>query len=73
MSVITRATRRHIPEYGILLSHHRENRKFYITLTGWTPYWRRNVSPVKHELGFISQKTAFFIVTAVKILSLSYH
>jgi hypothetical protein len=23
------------------------------------------VSPVKYELGFISQKTAFFIVTAV--------
>jgi hypothetical protein len=24
------------------------------------------VSPVKYELGFISQKTTFFIVTAVK-------
>jgi hypothetical protein len=21
-------------------------------LTGWTLYWRRNVSPVKYELGF---------------------
>jgi hypothetical protein len=26
------------------------------------------VSPVKYELGFISQKTAFFLVTAVKNL-----
>jgi hypothetical protein len=26
------------------------------------------VSPVKYELGFISQKTTFFIVTAVKTL-----
>jgi hypothetical protein len=29
------------------------------------------VSPVKDELGFISQKTAFFIVTAVIISSLT--
>jgi hypothetical protein len=28
------------------------------------------VSPVKYELGFISQKTAFFIVTAVKTSNL---
>jgi hypothetical protein len=25
------------------------------------------MSPVRYELGFISQKTAFFIVTAVEI------
>jgi hypothetical protein len=29
------------------------------------------VSPVKYELGFISQKTAFFIVTAVKTSNLA--
>jgi hypothetical protein len=34
--VITRATRRNIPEDGILHSHRRENLKFYIALTGWT-------------------------------------
>jgi hypothetical protein len=28
------------------------------------------VSPVKYELGFMSQKTTFFIVTAVKALNL---
>jgi hypothetical protein len=28
------------------------------------------VFPVRYELGFISQKTAFFVVTAMKILSL---
>jgi hypothetical protein len=51
------------PEDGILHSHRREYLKPYIALTGWTLYWRRNVSPVKYELGFISQKTTFFIVT----------
>jgi hypothetical protein len=29
-----------------------ENLKSYIALTGWTLYRRRNVSPVKYELGF---------------------
>jgi hypothetical protein len=35
-SVLTRATRHHIPEDGILHSHRRENLKSYIALTGWT-------------------------------------
>jgi hypothetical protein len=35
-SVLTRATRRHIQDYGILHSHRRENLKSYIALTGWT-------------------------------------
>jgi hypothetical protein len=34
-SVLARATRRHIPEEGILHSHRRENFKSYIALTGW--------------------------------------
>jgi hypothetical protein len=29
------------------------------------------VSPVRYELGFLSQKTAFFIVTAVKTSNLT--
>jgi hypothetical protein len=33
-SVATRTTRRNIPEYAILHSHHRENLKSYIALTG---------------------------------------
>jgi hypothetical protein len=35
-SVLTRATRRHIPEDGIIHSHCRKNLRSYIALTGWT-------------------------------------
>jgi hypothetical protein len=35
MSVPTRATRRNIPEDGILHSRRRENLNSYIALTGW--------------------------------------
>jgi hypothetical protein len=51
-SVLTRGTQRIVPEEGILHSHRRENLKSYITLTGWTLKQRRNVSPVRCELGF---------------------
>jgi hypothetical protein len=51
-SVLTRATQRIIPEDTILYSLCRENLKSYIALTGCTLYRRRNVSPVKYELGF---------------------
>jgi hypothetical protein len=53
IQVLTRATRRNIPEDGILHSHRREHLKSYIALTGWTLERRRNVSPVKYELGFM--------------------
>jgi hypothetical protein len=36
MSVLTRTTRRNIPEDVFFHSHSRGNRKFYIALTGWT-------------------------------------
>jgi hypothetical protein len=71
MSVLTRAIRCNIPEVGILHSQRCENFESYIALTGWTLYWRRNVSPVKYEMGFIYQKTTFFIVTAVKTSNLT--
>jgi hypothetical protein len=35
-SVLTRATRRNIPDEAILHSHRRENLKSYIGLAGWT-------------------------------------
>jgi hypothetical protein len=38
-------------EDGILHSHCRENLKSYIALTGWTSKQRRNVFPVRYELG----------------------
>jgi hypothetical protein len=49
-SVLTRVTRRNIPEDGILHSHRRENIKSYIALISWVLYLRRNVSPVRYEL-----------------------
>jgi hypothetical protein len=64
-SALARATLRNIPVDGILHSHRRETLKSYITLTGWVLQLRRNVSPVKYEVGFISHKTAFFVVTVV--------
>jgi hypothetical protein len=72
-SVLTRATRRNIPEDCILHSHCRENLQSYIALTGWTLQRRFNVSPVRYGLGFMSQKTVFFIVTAVKTSNLREH
>jgi hypothetical protein len=65
-SVLTRTTRRNITEDGILHSHRRENLKSYIALTGWVLSRRRGTN-----WGFISQKTAFFIVTAVRTSNLT--
>jgi hypothetical protein len=50
-SVLTIATGRNVPEEAILHSHRRENLKSYIALGGWTLYRRRNLSPVRYELG----------------------
>jgi hypothetical protein len=41
----------YIPEDGILHSHRRGNIKFYIALTGWALYRRRDVFSVRYELG----------------------
>jgi hypothetical protein len=35
MSILTKTTRRNIPEDGILYNHRRENLKSYIALTAW--------------------------------------
>jgi hypothetical protein len=51
-SVLTRATRRDIPENDILHSDHRENLKSYTALTVLTLQRKGNVSPVKYKLGF---------------------
>jgi hypothetical protein len=51
-SVLTRATCHNIPEDDILHSHHHENLKSYIALTGWTLQQRHNVSSVRYKLGF---------------------
>jgi hypothetical protein len=50
----------YIPEDGILHSHHRENLKSYIALTGWTLLRRCNVSPVKYELGLYIPEDGIF-------------
>jgi hypothetical protein len=71
MSVLTRATRCHIPDDGLLHSQRRENLKSYIALTGWALY--RDVMCLLRGMNwsFISQKTTFFIVTAVKTSNLT--
>jgi hypothetical protein len=51
-SAFTRPTRHNIPEDGILHSHHLQNFKSYIALTGWSLKRRINVIPVRYELGF---------------------
>jgi hypothetical protein len=61
----------YIPEDDILHSHCREDLKSYIALTDWALLLRRNASPVRYELGFISQKATFFIFTAVKTSNLT--
>jgi hypothetical protein len=72
-SVLTRITRRIIPEDGILHSHCRENLESYIALTAglcsrdvMCLLWSKNGV-------FISQETAFFIVTALKTSNLIKH
>jgi hypothetical protein len=51
-SVLTRVTRRNIPEEFILHGDRRETLKSYIALTGWDLLRRLNVSPVRYKLGF---------------------
>jgi hypothetical protein len=51
-SVLTRATWHNIAEEGILHSHRREHLKSYIAVIGWALERRRNVSPVRYEVGF---------------------
>jgi hypothetical protein len=55
-SVLTTATRRNITEDGILHSHRREYLKSYTALSGWALLRRRNVFPVRYELGFYIPK-----------------
>jgi hypothetical protein len=69
--LLTRVARRNIPLDNIFHSHRRKNLKSYIILTGWSVKWRHNVSPVRYELGFISQKTEFFVGIAVKTSNLT--
>jgi hypothetical protein len=42
----------YIPHGDIHHSHRREDLKTYIALTGWALQKRRNVSPVRYEIGF---------------------
>jgi hypothetical protein len=60
ISVLTRATRRHVPKDGILHCHRRENVKSYIAFTGPALQWGCNVSPVWYELGFYIAEDGIF-------------
>jgi hypothetical protein len=70
-SVLTRATRRNIPEDGILHSYRRENLKSYIALTNWTCSGEVMCLLRSTNWHFIFQKTTFFIVTALKTSNLT--
>jgi hypothetical protein len=50
-SVLTKVTQRNIPEDGIPHSHRRQNLKSYIASAGWALQRRRNMFPVRYELG----------------------
>jgi hypothetical protein len=70
-SVLTTATRCNIPDDGIFHSHCRENLKSYTALTDWNLYQRRECLLWGTNWFLISQKTAFFTVTAVEISNLT--
>jgi hypothetical protein len=55
-----------MPEDGIIHSHRHENIKSYIALADSAPYGEVTCLLSGTNWDFISQKTAFFIVTAVK-------
>jgi hypothetical protein len=70
-SALIRAAWHYVPEDGFPLNHRHEDLKSYIALTGWALWRGSNVSPVRYKLGFIYQKTTYFIVTAVKTSNLT--
>jgi hypothetical protein len=70
-SVLTRATRRNVPENGIPHSHCRENLKSYITLTGGLCSGDIMCFLLGTKWILISETTAIFIVTAVKTSDLA--
>jgi hypothetical protein len=57
--VLTKTTRRHIPEDGILHIHRRGNLKSYTALTGWALWRRRNVC-CEVRIGFSITKDGIF-------------
>jgi hypothetical protein len=63
--ILTRATRRDIPEGGILHSYRSENLKSYVVLTGWVLYRTSNASSVRYELGSYIPDDSTLIVTAL--------
>jgi hypothetical protein len=66
-SILTRSTWRNIPEDAILHSHRRENLKSGLcSVDAMCLLWGKNWV-------FISQKTPFFIVTAVETSNLTLH
>jgi hypothetical protein len=53
-------TRRNIPEDGIFHSRRHGNLKSYIALTDWAQWRKRNVFPVRYELGFYIAEDGIF-------------
>jgi hypothetical protein len=85
-SALTRSRQRHFPEYGILHSHRRENLKSCIAVAAYvvldslilSTLMMEPILPPKRRFlqepsGVTSQKTAYYIVTAVKTSNLTHH
>jgi hypothetical protein len=67
-SVLTRVTRRNIPDDGTSHSHRREFLKSYAALTGWALQRKRNVSPVRNELGSYIPEDGILHIRRLEIL-----
>jgi hypothetical protein len=63
----------YVPEDSILHSYRRANIKSYIALTSLPLEGRRNVFPVRYDMGSDIQKPAFFTVAAAKTSDLAYY
>jgi hypothetical protein len=71
VAVLVRATRRDFPEDEIVHCDRRETHKSYVDINRLMSLAETQCVSCEVRTGFISQKTAFFIVTAMKTSNLT--